>query len=164
VRPEDEPLYGPFFAAVTQQDLRLRFFAPMKEFGHSFIARLTQIDYARAMAFIAIEESSGEMLGAVRLHADANYDSGEYAILVRSDLKGRGLGYLLMQMMIDYARAEGLKTIEGQVLSENTAMLAMCRELGFEVRSDPQDPDTFSVKLALERQTGGATASLPWTT
>ena len=51
VRPEDEPLYGPFFAAVTPQDLRLRFFAPVKEFGHRFIARLTQIDYARAMAF-----------------------------------------------------------------------------------------------------------------
>ncbi len=72
VRPEDEPLYGPFFAAVTPQDLRLRFFAPVKEFGHAFIARLTQIDYARAMAFIAIEESTGQMLGVVRLHADAN--------------------------------------------------------------------------------------------
>src|SRR5262249_2429902 len=97
VRPEDEPLYGPFFAAVTQQDLRLRFFAPVKEFGHAFIARFTQIDYARAMAFIAIEESSGNMLGVVRLHADANYERGEYAILVRSDLKRRGLAYLLMQ-------------------------------------------------------------------
>ena len=149
VRPEDEPLYGPFFAAVTQQDLRLRFFAPVKEFGHSFIARFTQIDYARAMAFIAIEESSGKMLGVVRLHADANYDSGEYAILVRSDLKGRGLGYLLMQMIIEYARAEGIKSIEAQVLSENSAMLAMCRELGFAITPDPRDPDTCLVKLAL---------------
>ena len=149
VRPEDEPLYGPFFAAVTQQDLRLRFFAPVKEFGHSFIARFTQIDYARAMAFIAIEESSGKMLGVVRLHADANYDSGEYAILVRSDLKGRGLGCLLMQMIIEYARAEGIKSIEAQVLSENSAMLAMCRELGFAITPDPRDPDTCLVKLAL---------------
>jgi len=149
VRPEDEPLYGPFFAAVTQQDLRLRFFAPVKEFGHTFIVRFTQIDYARAMAFIAIEESSGNMLGVVRLHADANYERGEYAILVRSDLKGRGLGYLLMQMIIEYARAEGLKTIEGQVLAENIAMLAMCRELGFSISSDPSDPDTCIVKLAI---------------
>src|SRR6516164_2867528 len=149
VRPEDEPLYGPFFAAVTQQDLRLRFFAPVKEFGHTFIARFTQIDYARAIAFIAIEESSGNMLGVVRLHADANYERGEYAILVRSDLKGRGLGYLLMQMIIEYARAEGLKTIEGQVLAENTAMLAMCRELGFSISSEPSDPDTCIVKLAI---------------
>ena len=61
VRPEDEPLYGPFFAAVTPQDLRLRFFAPVKEFGHRFIARLTQIDYARAMAFVAIEETIGRI-------------------------------------------------------------------------------------------------------
>ena len=59
VRPEDEPLYGPFFAAVTPQDLRLRFFAPVKEFGHRFIARLTQIDYARAMAFVAHRGSDG---------------------------------------------------------------------------------------------------------
>ena len=150
VRPEDEPLYGPFFAAVTPQDLRLRFFAPVKEFGHRFIARLTQIDYARAMAFVAIEEATGEHARRVRLHADANYDSGEYAILVRSDLKGRGLGYLLMQMIIEYARAEGLKTIEGQVLSENTAMLAMCRELGFGISSDPRDPDTCIVKLSID--------------
>jgi acetyltransferase len=149
VRPEDESLYGPFFAAVTQQDLRLRFFAPVKEFGHTFIARFTQIDYARAMAFIAIEASSGKLLGVVRLHADANYEHGEYAILVRSDLKGRGLGYLLMQMIIEYARAEGLKAIEGQVLSENTAMLEMCKELGFHLASDPDDPDTCLVRLAI---------------
>lgn len=150
VRPEDEPLYGPFFAAVTPQDLRLRFFAPVKEFGHAFIARFTQIDYARAMAFIAIDEASGGMLGVVRLHADANYERGEYAVLVRSDLKGRGLGYLLMQMIIEYARAEGIEVIEGQVLSENTAMLSMCKELGFEIASDPHDPSTCVVALVLE--------------
>jgi acetyltransferase len=149
LRPEDEPSYPPFLAAVTQQDLRLRFFAPVKEFGHTFVARFTQIDYARAMAFIATEESSGNMLGVVRLHADANYECGEYAILVRSDLKGRGLGYLLMQLIIDYARAEGLKVIEGQVLTENTAMLAMCRELGFSIAPDPSDPDTCVVKLVI---------------
>src|SRR5262245_46690752 len=149
LRPEDEPLYGPFLAAVTQQDLRLRFFAPVKEFGHTFVARFTQIDYARAMAFIAIEESSGMMLGVVRLHADANYERGEYANLVRSDLKGRGLGYLLMQMIIEYARTEGLGIIEGQVLAENTAMLAMCRELGFSISPDPNDPDTCIVKLVI---------------
>jgi acetyltransferase len=72
----------------------------------------------------------------VRLHADANYDRGEYAVMVRSDLKGRGLGYLLMQMIIEYARAEGLKVIEGQVLSENTVMLEMCEELGFDIAPD----------------------------
>jgi acetyltransferase len=158
VRPEDEPLYPPFLAAVTQQDLRLRFFAPVKEFGHPFIVRFTQIDYARAMAFIAIEEPSGNMLGVVRLHADANYERGEYAVLVRSDLKGRGLGYLLMQMIIEYARAEDLKVIEGQVLRENTAMLAMCRELGFAIATDPGDPDACIVKLAISNQPADVSA------
>ncbi len=149
VRPEDDELFREFFAGVTQEDLRLRFFAPVKEFSHSFIARLTQIDYARAMAFIAVEEKSGKMLGGARLHANADYDRGEYAILVRSDLKGRGLGWLLMQLLIEYARAEGIRTIEGQVLSENATMLKMCKELGFEISHDPDDPTLSDAKLAL---------------
>jgi acetyltransferase len=150
VRPEDERLYGPFFARVTEEDLRLRFFAPVKQFNHAFFARFTQLDYARAMAFIALDEATGEMLGVVRIHASANYDSGEYAVLVRSDLKAKGLGWLLMQMMIEYARSEGLRTIEGQVLRDNTTMLRMCAELGFKIAADPQEPDTCIVKLALD--------------
>jgi acetyltransferase len=149
VRPEDEPLYAPFFAKVTQQDLRLRFFAPVKEFSHMFVARFTQIDYARAMAFLAIDEASGEMLGVVRIHADAEFNNGEYAILIRSDQKGHGLGWLLMQQMIEYARAEGLKCVRGQVLQENTEMLAMCRNLGFQIESDPEDPCVAIVSLPL---------------
>jgi acetyltransferase len=149
VKPEDEPLYGPFFAAVTAADLRLRFFAPIKDFSHAFVARLTQIDYARAMAFVAIDEATGALLGVVRLHADANYVSGEYAILVRSDLKGQGLGWQLMQLMIDYARSEGIHTVKGQVLRENTTMLDMCREFGFHVETDPQEPTSVVVTLQL---------------
>jgi acetyltransferase len=149
VRPEDERLYGPFLAAVSREDLRLRFFALVKDFSHAFIARFTQIDYARAMAFLAIKEATGEMLGVVRLHADAAYDRGEYAVLVRSDLKGHGLGWLLMQMIIEYARAEGIRTVEGQVLRENTTMLNMCRELGFEIASDPEEADLQVVRLKL---------------
>jgi acetyltransferase len=89
------------------------------------------------------------MLGVVRLHADANYESGEFAILVRSDLKGRGLGWLLMQQIINYARSEGLKRIEGQILRENSTMLAMCRELGFAIGPDPDDTDICVARLAL---------------
>jgi acetyltransferase len=141
VRPEDEPLYKRFFARVSDEDLRLRFFAPVKDFNHAFTARLTQIDYARAMAFIALDPSSNEMLGAVRMHADANYETAEYAILLRSDLKGRGLGWSLMQLILEYARGEGLKRIHGQVLNENTTMLRMCRELGFDLKPDSDDCD-----------------------
>lgn len=149
LRPEDEPTIHEFLRHVTQHDLRLRFFAPMKEFTHEFIARLTQLDYARAMAFIAFDEETGEMVGVVRLHSDSVYESGEYAILLRSDLKGRGLGWTLMQLIIDYARSEGLKTISGDVLQENTVMLEMCRQLGFEVKPDPAEPDICDVRLKL---------------
>ena len=149
IRPEDEPLIHELLRHVTSQDLRLRFFAPMKQFTHEFIARLTQLDYARAMAFVAFDETSGEMVGVVRIHSDSIYQSGEYAILLRSDLKARGLGWALMQLIIEYARSEGLKTISGDVLAENTVMLEMCRNLGFEVKSDAEDPALCHVTLQI---------------
>jgi acetyltransferase len=151
VRPEDEGLYREFFRNVTEPDLRLRFFAPVKEFSHTFIARLTQIDYARTMAFLVLDEGSGQMLGAVQLHAEVSHETGEYAILLRSDLKGRGLGWLLMQTIVEYASADGLRVIEGQVLRDNTTMLRMCTELGFKVDSDPDDPGLCRVALDLKR-------------
>ena len=79
------------------------------------------------MAFVAVAQNTGELLGVVRLIADPDYTRGEYAILVRSDLKGRGLGWRLMQHLIDYAKAEGLKELHGSVLAENSTMLRMCR-------------------------------------
>jgi acetyltransferase len=149
IRPEDEPLIHGMLKHVTMQDLRLRFFAPMKEFSHEFIARLTQLDYARAMAFVAFDEATDELVGVVRIHSDSIYESGEYAILLRSDLKGRGLGWALMQMIIEYAKSEGLKAISGDVLADNTVMLGMCRSLGFEVKSDPEEHDICNVTLTL---------------
>lgn len=149
IRPEDEPLIHELLRHVTLPDLRLRFFAPMKHFSHEFIARLTQLDYARAMAFVAFDEATNELVGVVRIHSDSVYQSGEYAILLRSDLKGRGLGWALMQMIIEYARSEGLKTISGDVLADNTVMLAMCRSLGFQVTPDPVEHDICDVRLTL---------------
>jgi len=147
VRPEDERLYPSFLGRVTADDLRMRFFAPVKDFSPTFIARFTQIDYSRAMAFVAIDEASGEMLGVGRLHMLTHSDAGEYAVLVRSDLKGRGLGWLLMQTLIEYARAEGIRTIQGEVLAENTTMLRMCAEMGFSVTDNPDEPGVRTVRL-----------------
>jgi acetyltransferase len=152
IRPEDEPLVHEFARHITPEDLRLRFLAPMKHFSHEFIARLTQLDYARAMAFVAIDETTGELSGVVRLHSDSIYETGEYAILLRSDLKGRGLGWALMQLLIEYAKSEGLKQLFGQVLRENTTMVEMCRSLGFKVEPDPTERDLFEVTLLLDRQ------------
>lgn len=147
VRPEDEAMFRRFFDRVSPEDLRLRFFSAVRHFSHEFIARLTQLDYARSIALTAIDPVSGEMLGAVRLLADANYDTGEYGIMVRSDLKGAGLGWRLMGIMIEYARWQGLRVVEGQVLRENTTMLAMCRQLGFAITSDPDDATVAIVRL-----------------
>jgi acetyltransferase len=149
IRPEDEKLLREFLGKITLDDLRLRFFAPIKEFSDPFLARLTQLDYARAMAFIAMDVASGELLGVVRLHIDANFEAGEYAVLVRSDLKGQGLGWKLMELMIEYARSEGLQRIEGEVLAENTSMLGMCRELGFQSTPLAGEPTLRLVKLQL---------------
>jgi RimJ/RimL family protein N-acetyltransferase len=150
IRPDDDFLIRDLLAHVSNEDLRLRFFDSIKEFSYEFIASLTQLDYARAMAFIAIDEASNETVGVVRLHNDSSREAGEYAILLRSDLKGRGLGWALMQLIIEYAKSAGLKRIEGQILQENSVMLKMCRELGFEINTDPQDNGVCDVTLVLE--------------
>ena len=149
IRPEDEPLYGPFLKAVSADDVRMRFLGPMKELTHAQISYFTHVDHARAMAFIALDEASGEMIGVARLHDDAGNESAEYAIIVRSDLKSHGLGWQLMQLLIAYGRAKGLRAIYGQVLHENKTMLKMCGELGFEITMNPDDPSISDVRLDL---------------
>lgn len=150
VRPDDELLIRDLLAHVSKEDLRLRFFDSIKEFSHQFIAKLTKLDYARAMAFVAIDEASRETLGVVWLYSDSIRVTGEYAILDRSDLKGRGLGWILMQLIIEYAKSQGLSRIDGQILQENSVMLKMCRELGFKVKADAQDRGLCDVTLVLE--------------
>jgi len=156
IKPDDESLIHDLLVHVSKEDLRLRFFDSIREFSHQFIARLTQIDYAREMAFVAIDEASGEMLGVVRLYSGSSHETGEYAILLRSDLKGRGLGWALMHLIIEYAKSEGLKQIVGQILQENSAMLKMCRELGFEVKTDTEDRGLYDVTLSLDSGSGQA--------
>jgi len=149
LKPEDLAFYPDFLAHVTADDMRLRFFAPVKELSPAVLDRLTRLDYALAMAFIAFDEATGEMLGVVRLHRDDAGRSGEYAVLVRSALKGHGLGWLLMSRVIEYARSEGLVLIRGQVLAENTTMLTMCAELGFTIAQDPAEAGVMVVSLDL---------------
>jgi acetyltransferase len=149
IRPEDEALYPEFVAAVTLEDMRLRFFMPIREFSQALLMHLTHLDYAHAMAFIALDEATGAMLGVARLHNNANDDAGEYAVVVRSDLKGHGLGWQLMQLIIAYARSRGLREIDGEVLRENKTMLDMCRNLGFDIMSNSQDAAICDVKLML---------------
>lgn len=152
IRPEDEALYDLFTDKTDPEDQRMRLFKPIKKLPREFIARLTQIDYARAMAFVAIDEASGELLGVSRLSADPTLTRAEYGVIVRSDMKAKGLGWALMQRLIAYARAEDLEELWGAVLAENHDMLAMCREMGFETRKDGDNPGRFIVTLPLDKK------------
>ena len=136
LRPDDAALSPEFVAHVSPEDSRLRFFSAVKELSDARIHELTHLDYERAMAFIAFDEVKCEMLGVVRLHLDEGGRAGEFAVIVRSAFKGHGLGWHLMQRMIEDARALGLKRMHGQVLAENTTMLHMCAELGFHIEDD----------------------------
>ncbi len=150
IRPEDEPVLLDMLARSAADDIRLRFFAPLKEITHTFAARLTQIDYDREMALIATSPGDGAMLGVARLIADPNGIAAEFAVFVRSDLKGRGLGYRLMTEILDYARRHGIKRVHGDVLRENTTMLSMAAELGFGVARSP-DPMVVRVEIDVSR-------------
>jgi acetyltransferase len=136
---EDAALYPDFLSDVSREDLRLRFFAQIREVNPDLLDKLIHYDPAHAMAFIALDERTKKMLGVVRLHDDTNGTDAEFAILVRTHLKGQGIGWLLMKHMIEFAKHKGLKNIRGQVLRENTMMLTMCTELGFHLTEDSDD-------------------------
>jgi acetyltransferase len=132
VRPEDEPAFLRAFAKLSPRTVRLRFFAPLKEMSHTLAARLTQIDYEREMALVLTDvEPSGEIYGVIRLMADPDNTRAEFAVVVRDDVAGQGLGTLLMEKIIAYAKGRGLGEIFGDVLADNTRMLELARHLGF---------------------------------
>lgn len=138
IRPEDAPQHLAFFRALAPDDVRLRFFSAMRELPPAQLARLTQIDYDRAMAFIATAAGAGgqpETLGVVRAVVDADNQSAEFAIIVRSDLKGLGLGRILFQKLVDYFRSRGTAELSGEALSENHGVQNLVRHFGGAVLS-----------------------------
>ena len=150
IKPEDERFYDTFMKKTELADTRLRLFNSMRDLSHDFIARLTQIDYARAMAFVAIDPKTDEMLGVSRLACDPDHVRAEYAVIVRSDMKGRGIGWSLMQRLIQFADADEIQELWGQVLAENSTMLRMCHDLGFQISMDPDDSALRRVTLRLD--------------
>jgi acetyltransferase len=143
IRPEDEPQHRAFVERLEAQDLRLRFFSARRELRRSELARLTQIDYAREMAFIAVRcapDSPPQTLGVVRAVIDPDNVDAEFAIIVRSDLKGRGLGHLLLRKMIAFLSGRGTRRMVGHVLRDNDSMRELARSNGFAV--DPAASDT----------------------
>jgi len=154
IRPEDEPNHHVFISRLTHEDIRFRFFGLVHQLPHTEMARLTQIDYGREMAFIAeIDAPAGgkETLGVVRTVSDADNENAEFAIVVRSDIKGSGLGRRLLSKMIEYCRANGTHTIVGQVLKDNGRMLRFIEHLGFRPIRAMED-DVVEVELDLTKE------------
>ncbi|MGC1818818.1 MAG: GNAT family N-acetyltransferase, partial [Casimicrobiaceae bacterium] len=140
-RPEDQTAHVAFLARTDPDAIRTRFIHPVRAFAHPNLASLTQIDYNRQMAFIATPtrpDARDSILGIVRAVTDPDNDSAEFAILVRSDLKGRGLGFALLGKMVRYCRSCGTHELWGDVMADNASMLELATTLGFRVAAPEQ--------------------------
>jgi acetyltransferase len=163
IRPEDEPAFQALFERLSMDEIRLRFLHAMKILTHQMAARLTQIDYDREMALVLCEpadEQASQLYGVVRFTADPDNERAEFAILLRRDMTGMGLGPMLMRRIIDYAGKRGVAELYGEVLSENRAMLKLCDAFGFKKRLDPEDSGVMIVSLVL-RKDGGRSRTAP---
>jgi acetyltransferase len=149
IRPEDAQAHGGFFSRLSPEDIRYRFFSAIRELSAVQTARLTQVDYDREMALIAVREASGDTIGVARLVCETGTDHGEFAVIVQADMKGRGVASRLMRSLIGWARARGMRTVVGQVLADNAPMLAFVRHLGFSVHRMLEEPDVMEVRLEL---------------
>src|SRR5262249_28430107 len=146
IRPDDEALLQAFARRLTPEDVRMRFHGPLRELSHELAARLTQIDYDREMAFLLLDGK--ELLGVGRLAADPGFEQAEFALVVASDRQERGYGSLLLNHVLHYARARGIKRVFGQVLRENHKMLEFTKRLGFQREGGHVgEPDIRVVKL-----------------
>ncbi len=149
IRPEDAEAHRAFFQRLPAEDIRYRFFSPLRELSAETTARMTQIDYEREMAFIAERERDQATLGVARLVCEQDKNTAEFAVIVQPDMKGKGLATQLMRRLIDWARERGIAEIVGQVLADNAPMLAFARSLGFSVRHQLGEEDVLEARMAL---------------
>ncbi|WP_336854018.1 bifunctional acetate--CoA ligase family protein/GNAT family N-acetyltransferase [Pseudescherichia vulneris] len=141
ILPEDEPALQRFIAKVTKEDLYYRYFSEINEFTHEDLANMTQIDYDREMAIVAVRRTDDgeEILGVTRAISDPDNVDAEFAVLVRSDLKGLGLGRRLLEKLIGYTRDHGLMRLNGITMPNNRGMVTLARKLGFTVDIQLED-------------------------
>ncbi|HYD60145.1 MAG TPA: bifunctional acetate--CoA ligase family protein/GNAT family N-acetyltransferase [Noviherbaspirillum sp.] len=154
IMPEDGAAHVEFFGSLHPDDVRMRMFVHMRELSHAQLARMTQIDYDREMAFIATRtrhDGSPETLGVARVVFDPDNIQGEFAVTVRSDMKGKGLGKLLMQKLIRHCRDRGAQEIVGETLSENRALLGLVKPLGFSAHRSSES-DTYLLRMPLKNE------------
>lgn len=152
VRPEDEPAFIAGFARLSVEEIRMRFMHVVKELTHVEAARLTQIDYDREMALVALRQRSGQALegcGVARIIRDPQRERAEFAILLHRDATGIGLSSLLLRRIIHYARTQGIRELYGEILRENAPMLELCRAMGFTLARCPEDAGVMLATLTL---------------
>lgn len=154
IRPTDEAAHADFFAHQTPDDIRFRFFSALKQIPPKLMFRLTHIDYATEMAFIAVRPDTGETLGVARLVRDGMSEDGEFAVAIRPDVKSHGLAYHLMQRLFDWGRSENMTHVHALILSDNGPMIAFVRKLGCRLKRDSQDPGVVCAEMGLENSFG----------
>ncbi|MCX7144685.1 MAG: GNAT family N-acetyltransferase [Sulfuritalea sp.] len=157
IRPEDETTLGDLISSLDPEDSRMRFFGTMRSLPRSQLARFTQIDYDREMALVAIVRDSDGVersLGEVRAVTDPDNIVADFAIVVRSDIKGKGLGRRLLTSIIDYSRSRGTAELRGETMSGNLRMQRLARDLGFELATGA-DLGTIALRLRLRAQEEG---------
>lgn len=151
IRPEDAPLLVSLFEALSPRSVYLRFFTPLKCLSHSMLVRLTQIDYDREIAMVALENSSSQekMLGVARIISERNLKDAEFSVVVADTWHGKGIGAMLLQKCLVIARNHGLERVHGVVLAENTQMLALGKKLGFE-RKKVTGANEYELRIDLQ--------------
>lgn len=134
VRPTDEAALVEMAERSTAEDRRFRFHSPVRPHLGLLSSRLANVDPARHIALAAYDPNTrrddGEILGVVRLVRREDGRTAELAVMVRSDLKGQGLGSGLIREILQRAEALGLSAVEGEVLPDNKPMLRLVRRLG----------------------------------
>ena len=164
IRPEDEPQHARFLAGSSRRTCSLRFFHAVRAFAHAQLARFTQIDYDREMAFIATvasEAGTRRRWASCARSPTRTTPARNSPILVRSDLKGQGLGCAPDEEDDSLLPGTGRSArLVGDVLATNRRMLALARDLGFEMRPG-EDPGTLRATLPLLAGSPAALAMLP---
>lgn len=149
IRPEDAPAHDAFFHRLSPDDVRLRFFASVRELTPEQLAKFTRLDYEKDMALIAVRASTGETVGVARVVREGDPALGEFAVVVQPDVKGRGLGTHLMRRLLEWARLHGVKNVVGEILAENTPMLDLAKHLGFTLHYALGDAQVIEAHLRL---------------
>ncbi|CAN7406293.1 bifunctional acetate--CoA ligase family protein/GNAT family N-acetyltransferase [Caulobacter sp. LjRoot300] len=150
VRPDDTPAVAAFFAQLDAEDLRLRFLSPLRTVDADRLALMTQVDYRRTMTFLAFDADGRTVIATAMLASGADPERAEVAVTVRSDLKGHGLGWTLLDHVLAYARARGIKVVHSLESADHVAALQLERDMGFTARICPDDTSLRIVERRID--------------